>query len=410
MDIPAFHVLDGIGGSLFFQQSHLLEDLEHEYRDVIHEINLLEDRTEMQQVAAAAYAADILRSATRDMDDELRAPMEDCMAALEALRRLEPRLSVVHHEAVAALLPSRDNDLAGLSAYTLGCLGPEAVAEHFEELVAMGEPRPGMQWRLGYGKPQGGSRWEEGVIATAVWVALSVLEPEHLFRLEARGACSLLELADRIPDSTMLGLLAPALINDMLGAQASFRALESPRLSLTALRSIVVDPLSMLSTFVPVSLPPWAPAAHRTYPAPARARAVELLLMGYLLARRTGLFGEGNVEDLWIGSVMPAALERRSYPGGLAALRSRDAFAVKWDARVAAEAAAAAREEAAREAKLQKSREKADRKRKWAAGEGPSSSSNPAACSKCGLGSFAKACKHKCCGGCCPGPCPRHKK
>jgi hypothetical protein len=63
---------------------------------------------------------------------------------------------------------------------------------------------------------------------------------------------------------------------------------------------------------------PWSPRTHALFPARAKARAVEMLRIGWLLARRFQCFvaGESQVEvalrDVWLGHVMPHAIERSS--------------------------------------------------------------------------------------------------
>ena len=61
---------------------------------------------------------------------------------------------------------------------------------------------------------------------------------------------------------------------------------------------------------------PWSPETHALFPARAKARAVELLRVGWLLARRfQGDFAcevEGAFLDAWLGHVMPHAIERAS--------------------------------------------------------------------------------------------------
>ena len=67
---------------------------------------------------------------------------------------------------------------------------------------------------------------------------------------------------------------------------------------------------------------PWSPATHALFPAAAKARAVALLRLGWLLARQLqaddaseaeGAFEvEGAFRDVWLGHVMPHAIERSS--------------------------------------------------------------------------------------------------
>jgi hypothetical protein len=61
---------------------------------------------------------------------------------------------------------------------------------------------------------------------------------------------------------------------------------------------------------------PWSPETHALFPAAAKARAVELLRVGWLLARRFqsdfACEVEGAFFDAWLGHVMPHAIERAS--------------------------------------------------------------------------------------------------
>ena len=62
---------------------------------------------------------------------------------------------------------------------------------------------------------------------------------------------------------------------------------------------------------------PWSPATHALCPAPARARAVELVRIGFLLSRAPRFAGAGPqaVMDVWRAFVMPHAVERWSGAG-----------------------------------------------------------------------------------------------
>ena len=61
---------------------------------------------------------------------------------------------------------------------------------------------------------------------------------------------------------------------------------------------------------------PWSPGTHALFPAGARARAVALLRIGWLLARHLQGALAANDEvafrDAWLGHVMPHAIERAS--------------------------------------------------------------------------------------------------
>ena len=62
---------------------------------------------------------------------------------------------------------------------------------------------------------------------------------------------------------------------------------------------------------------PWSPHTHELFPAAARARAVELTLLGELLCRSDGMHamlggGERALMDVWRDCVVPHAVERSS--------------------------------------------------------------------------------------------------
>jgi hypothetical protein len=63
---------------------------------------------------------------------------------------------------------------------------------------------------------------------------------------------------------------------------------------------------------------PWSPATHGLFPAGARAHAVALLRVGWLLARHVQGASSAAHEvemafrDVWLGHVMPHAIERAS--------------------------------------------------------------------------------------------------
>ena len=57
---------------------------------------------------------------------------------------------------------------------------------------------------------------------------------------------------------------------------------------------------------------PWSRHTHKLFPAPARARAVELMLVGELLSReeRFAAYGPVAVVDAWMAFVVPKAVSR----------------------------------------------------------------------------------------------------
>ena len=61
---------------------------------------------------------------------------------------------------------------------------------------------------------------------------------------------------------------------------------------------------------------PWSRQTHKLFPAPARARAVELMLVGELLSReeRFAAYGPQGVFELWMTSMVPRVVTRDSKP------------------------------------------------------------------------------------------------
>ena len=57
---------------------------------------------------------------------------------------------------------------------------------------------------------------------------------------------------------------------------------------------------------------PWSRKTHKLFPAPARARAVELMLVGELLSRkeRFAAYGPQAVVDVWMTFVIPNTVGR----------------------------------------------------------------------------------------------------
>ena len=57
---------------------------------------------------------------------------------------------------------------------------------------------------------------------------------------------------------------------------------------------------------------PWSRNTHQLFPAPARARAVELMLIGELMSReeRFAAYGPQAVVDAWMTFVVPPAVSR----------------------------------------------------------------------------------------------------
>ncbi len=60
---------------------------------------------------------------------------------------------------------------------------------------------------------------------------------------------------------------------------------------------------------------PWSPQTHSLFPAEARARAVELMLIGVQLFLRGDAFAEqgAGLYDLWIDAIIPNTVRRTDY-------------------------------------------------------------------------------------------------
>ena len=60
---------------------------------------------------------------------------------------------------------------------------------------------------------------------------------------------------------------------------------------------------------------PWSPQTHSLFPAEARARAVELMLIGVQLFLRGDAFAEqgAGLYDLWIDAIIPNSVRRTNY-------------------------------------------------------------------------------------------------
>ena len=114
-----------------------------------------------------------------------------------------------------------------------------------------------------------------------------------------------------------LELLTEAHARDELRAGADIRAAAhagapSP---LSLARDLLADaddatPGAAAARLVLRAARPWSPADHGLFPAPARARAAELVRVGFLLSRepRFAEAGPQAVMDVWRACVMPLAL------------------------------------------------------------------------------------------------------
>ena len=234
--------------------------------------------------------------------------------AFNVLILLPPAASVTQHEVVGALLHDEEPAVLSYAAHALACMGPEAVAEHFEELMAIAG--------------------EGGECTPAAWLCICVLESEHLLRLKARGApvCALLSkdapfttgdvteglLAGSNPSAAHHVFPQPQEVRTSLSSmqQASLGTDASSCEVLTPQQRILRGPIvqdgpSTMSSFV-AATPTWSMATHCAFPLAARRRATELLLVGYVLSRTMAL-----PLAVWVDCVMVHIVVRRSKPGGI---------------------------------------------------------------------------------------------
>ena len=288
------------------------------------------------QAAAAEAAGDVLRHAVATKD----CTWATLQLALNVLLLLPPSTAVTQHEAVAALLSDPDElpTVLTYAAHTLACMGPQAVAEHYEEIITIA--------RAG------------GECVAAAWLCVCVLQPHHLLRLEARGAPVTSLCA---PDSPFV---KHEMVDDLLVGEGhgdahrhGFPQSQDVMAALQAEAKVMKQlsdeydangwddfsglfdgPIvcrgpfdkdmprkavgSDLSHFVPVSRW-WTTVAHSAFPVAARQRAVELLVMGAALSRGWGTQKVSGVAltclpiELWVACVMGHVVQRRSKPGGV---------------------------------------------------------------------------------------------
>ena len=57
--------------------------------------------------------------------------------AMKILQYLPPAISIAQHESVAAVLGGDLESARAAAAHTLACMGPQAVAEHYEEIMGI---------------------------------------------------------------------------------------------------------------------------------------------------------------------------------------------------------------------------------------------------------------------------------
>ena len=132
--------------------------------------------------AAAAHAAgDALREAAQG-----GVSWATIHLALTILQYLPPAISVREHAAVGALLADSVSEVLAMAAHTLACIGPQAVAEHYEEIIeiASDPDRRAADCKRSRAETQGRAELRR----QAAWLCVALLQPLHLVRLEARGA------------------------------------------------------------------------------------------------------------------------------------------------------------------------------------------------------------------------------
>ena len=280
----------------------------------LYEIAMLGEREKQRalEVSAATAAGQTLRDAMATKD----CSWLTLQLAFSVMLFLPPAVSISQHEAVAALLRDDHRVVASYAAHTLACMGPQAVAEHFEEIMSL--------------------RWRRGECMAAAWLCLSVLSGEHLARLEARGARVSALLTEGSPfaegdvnEGLLRGSGPTAHAHRFPGVQDVRTALHeallasrgrdlgappSPAAQAPSAPSgaVVQDAASMLSAFVPSPTECWSSASHASCPIAARQRATELLLLGYGLSKRRAM-----PMEVWVSSIMPRIIRRRSKPGGV---------------------------------------------------------------------------------------------
>ena len=126
----------------------------------------------------------------------------------------------------------------------------------------------------------------------------------------------LVRTRDYITTLHFLGYLPPQRVRTLLrsGADPHARADSSAPSPLQLARLLYAPlppPQGSAAWLVVQASQPWSPKTHAFFPAQARARAVELLLVGVALARSARCSGSA-IEDVWVDSVMPHAITRAS--------------------------------------------------------------------------------------------------
>ena len=278
-------------------------------------------------VAAADAAADALRTALKAGT----ASYCTMYLAFKILQFLPPFISVRHHAVVAEMLADGSPDIMAFAAHTLACMGPEAVAEHFEEIVSIAGADPGtsvVTHRFSYASAAAAGMLVRNECTPAAWLCVCVLEPAHLARLECRGApvsaIAKSSVFRGAHDEILVGhgwpyFRVPAVADVLAALEASPRARTPAGCALAAHPNdaIVVDKESSLSSYTPSEIA-WSPAGHSKFPRPARMRVHELLLIGAAIAR----LPLALPLDLFVDAILPFVIRRRSSPGGVGEART----------------------------------------------------------------------------------------
>ena len=283
-------------------------------------VRLLQVCHPVEDVPAMARAASAASDALRASSENGAITWNMLYLALKILQKLPPAITVRHHEAVAALLVDGSSAIRAFAAHTLACMGPEAVADHFEEIVGIVERRDAPCFDTALDVAVGGC-------VPAAWLCVCVLLPIHLLRLEARGApvrvlCDEPRFADAadgilIGDDWRLAHEVPEPADVRAALDAAVLVPREAAAAEGAVRlggPIIQDVPSQLAAFVPTRIT-WSPATHAVFPHAARARAVELLYVGHMLRR--SVHTPTLPSDLWTSLILPKVIERRSRPGGV---------------------------------------------------------------------------------------------
>lgn len=132
-------------------------------------------------------------------------------------------------------------------------------------------------------------REERGANAVSDWLARAALWTTRLHHVE---------------------LLSEAEAVEELRAGADLYAGVPTPLSLAS-DALLHDPWHGAASAVVAASRPWSPQTHRLFSHLARARAVELLMLGYELSDEGVFVGEeAALQDVWVGHVLPNAVER----------------------------------------------------------------------------------------------------